>query len=214
MSKMENLRKSPPESLMSIRSMRKNDLEAVVKVHMDSFAGFFLASLGPRFLGLLYRSMHEDSKGIILVSESDSEINGFVAGVQNQKGFYKRLLFRRIHKYAFAAMGPAFMRPSTIPRLLRAIGQPWRSRRSCTEACLLSLAVSPHSAGKGIGQELVQAFNTAMLARGVNEYSLTTDRDNNQRANRFYVDMGFKLMAVYKTTEGRAMNEYYIDLLG
>ena len=51
-----------------------------------------------------------------------------------------------------------------------------------------------------------------MQARGVSSVSLTTDRDNNERTNDFYQKLGFELARTYVTPEGRAMNEYLIQL--
>jgi predicted N-acetyltransferase YhbS len=68
--------------------------------------------------------------------------------------------------------------------------------------------VRPSSEGKGIGRQLVLAFCQALAARGVESVCLTTDRDRNDRVNRFYQQLGFRLSRSYVTPEGRAMNEY------
>jgi len=41
---------------------------------------------------------------------------------------------------------------------------------------------------------------------------LTTDRDNNDKINRFYLSLGFACERTFVTPEGRTMNEYVIDL--
>lgn len=43
---------------------------------------------------------------------------------------------------------------------------------------------------------------------------LTTDRDNNEATNSFYQKLGFVCERTFMTPEGRAMNEYVIDLPG
>jgi GNAT superfamily N-acetyltransferase len=78
----------------------------------------------------------------------------------------------------------------------------------------MSIAVRPGAAGKGTGRELVAAFGAAMAGRGVKEYSLTTDRDDNDRVNQFYLKLGFRLAGTFVTPEGRAMNEYVMTLGG
>jgi ribosomal protein S18 acetylase RimI-like enzyme len=199
---------------MPIRDMRSDDIPAVVAIHLESFSGFFLSFLGPRFLALLYEGVMDHPQGLVLVSESDSGIEGFVAGVTDQSGFYKRLIKKRVHRFAWASFGAVVRRPHVAPRLVRALGQSRRSEQSAAKASLMSVAVRPGISGKGTGQQLVSAFSAALAARGVREYCLTTDRDANDRVNEFYRRLGFRLAGSFVTPEGRAMNEYVMTLGG
>lgn len=197
---------------MPIRDMRPADIPAVVEIHLESFSGFFLSFLGPRFLQLLYEGIRDDPRGLVLVSESAVGIDGFVAGVTDQSDFYRRLIKKRALRFALASLGAVIRRPLIIPRLFRALGQSRLSERSAAKASLMSIAVRPGASGKGAGQDLVSAFSAALAARGVREYCLTTDRDDNDRVNRFYMRMGFRLVGTFMTPEGRAMNEYIMAL--
>jgi len=197
---------------MAIRDMRHEDIPVVVGIHLQSFPGFFLSFLGPRFLELLYEGIGRHPQGIALVSESDSGIDGFVAGVTDQSGFYKRLIKTRVVRFAAASLGAVLRRPRIIPRLVRALGQSRQSESSAAQACLMSIAVRPGVSGKGAGQALVSAFGEAMAARGIREYCLTTDREGNDRVNRFYLRLGFRLARTFVTPQGRAMNEYVLTL--
>jgi len=197
---------------MAIRDMRHEDIPVVVGIHLQSFPGFFLSFLGPRFLELLYEGIGRHPQGIALVSESDSGIDGFVAGVTDQSGFYKRLIKTRVVRFAGASLGAVLRRPRIIPRLVRALGQSRQSESSAAQACLMSIAVRPGVSGKGAGQALVSAFGEAMAARGIREYCLTTDREGNDRVNRFYLRLGFRLARTFVTPQGRAMNEYVLTL--
>lgn len=76
----------------------------------------------------------------------------------------------------------------------------------------MSIAVLPECQGSGIGQLLVRAFLDEAKRRGLRQVDLTTDRDNNESANRFYQRMGFVCERSFVTPENRAMNEYVIDL--
>jgi len=197
---------------MAIRDMRLEDIPAVVGIHLQSFPGFFLTFLGPSFLKLLYEGVGRHPQGIALVSESDSGIDGFVAGVADQSGFYRRLIKTRVVRFAGASLGAVLRRPRIVPRLVRALGQSRQSERSAARACLMSIAVRPGASGKGAGRALVSAFSEAMAARGIREYCLTTDRDFNDRVNQFYLRLGFRLSGTFVTPEGRAMNEYIMTL--
>jgi ribosomal protein S18 acetylase RimI-like enzyme len=199
---------------MAIRDARPEDIPTVVAVHLASFPGFFLSFLGPKFLALLYEGLIADPQGLVMVSESAAGIEGFVAGVTDQSGFFGRLVKKRMLRFAGASLGAAIRRPRIVPRLVRALGQSRRSERSAAKASLMSIAVRPGVSGKGTGRDLVAAFGAALAARGVEAYCLTTDRDDNDRVNRFYLKLGFRLSGTFVTPEGRAMNEYVMTLEG
>jgi len=198
---------------MPVRAMQAGDVPEVVRIHLESFSGFFLSFLGPKFLALFYEGVLEHPQGVALVAESGEGIDGFVAGVTEQAGFYRRLVKSRVHRFAWASLGAAARRPRIVPRLFRALGQSRLSERAAAPACLMSIAVRPGAAGKGAGRELVSAFSGAMAGRGVTEYCLTTDRDGNDRVNQFYQRLGFRLVRSFVTPEGRAMNEYLMTVV-
>jgi ribosomal protein S18 acetylase RimI-like enzyme len=197
---------------LTIRPMQPGDLPEVVAAHLQSFPGFFLTFLGPEFLKLLYQNIMLDKDGIALVACDNNRINGFVAGVLHQSGFYRQLVKR--HKWAFAraSLGAILKKPSIMPRLWRALRRSAEARASAADACLMSIAVRPESEGQGIGQQLVRAFCWELDQRSIPAVCLTTDHDHNERVNQFYQRLGFQLYQVFTTLEGRAMNEYVISL--
>ena len=111
---------------------------------------------------------------------------GFVVGVEDQQGFYTKLLKKRLLSFALVALPATFKNPLILPRLLRAVRYPARSQQAASLALLMSIGVHPDRHGIGIGQALVQAFLSQMRARGIPAVSLVTDRDNNALANDFY----------------------------
>lgn len=187
-------------------------MSAVVRVHLASFQGFFLSFLGSAFLAELYSGILTDTSGIAFVAESEGRITGFVAGSSQPAGFYTRLLRRRWWRFARAAALPVLKRPSIIPRLLRAFAMPGHVTRQERRGTLMSIGVLPEAQGQGIGQALAQAFLEESARRGLRQVDLTTDRDHNEAANRFYRRSGFVCERTYTTPEGRAMNEYVVDL--
>jgi ribosomal protein S18 acetylase RimI-like enzyme len=199
-------------SALEIRAAGVADTYMIVDVHLQSFPAFFLSLLGRRFLTLLYEQMRRDNESVVLVAASPHGIEGFVAGVLQQDSFYRRLIERKKWSFAFAALAAATQRPAIIPRLIRALKRPAESQQSSAKACLMSIAVRPEAAGQGIGQQLVKAFCAELAACGVAAVCLTTDRDQNERVNRFYRQLGFQLSSTFVTPEGREMNEYVISL--
>jgi ribosomal protein S18 acetylase RimI-like enzyme len=191
-----------------IRPMRPGDIAEVVRIHLESFPGFFLSFLGPRFLRVLYACILGDAEGRAFVAETGSSIHGFVAGVVSQAGFYRRAIRSHAFQFAWAATGAMVRRPSIIPRLVRALGRPAEVSASAADACLMSVAVAPSAEGKGIGRDLVEAFCAELARAGADAVSLTTDAGDNERTNAFYVRLGFTVARELVTPEGRRMNEY------
>lgn len=192
--------------------MQQTDVAAVVKIHIASFPNFFLTFLGPAFLRQLYSAILADQDGIGLVAEKEDGLKGFVAGTTLPQGFYRRALRNRWWRFAFAAILPTLKRPGIIPRLLRAFSMPEQVTYQEGRGTLMSIAVLPGQQGTGIGRALVSAFLSTTQERGLLQVDLTTDRNDNASANQFYQNLGFVLEKTYITPEGRAMNEYVIDL--
>jgi len=196
---------------MAIRLMAADDRARVVEIHQGSFPGFFLSSLGPSFLSLLYDSIRTDTEGIALVHQ-DSKVDGFVAGVIDQPAFFRRMRRTRWWRFAFSAAGTVIRRPHILIRLIRSLKLAETSEKATAKACLLSIAVAKESQGQGIGRQLVSAFCLEMKRRNIPAFCLMTDRDQNEATNAFYLRLGFTLSRVLMTPEGRKMNEYLMLL--
>ena len=192
--------------------MQAADLASVVEIHLASFQGFFLSFLGQAFIRELYTGILSDPSGMTFIAEIDEELHGFVIGTDRPKKLYNRLLRQRWHRFALAAAGSVVKNPKIMPRLLRAFsrGRQGYVHENC--ATLMSIAVSPQAQGVSIGKQLVQAFLEEAARRGVQRVNLTTDKKNNESANRFYQKIGFSIVNSFNTPEGRAMNEYVIDI--
>ncbi len=185
----------------------------VAKIHQASFPGFFLTSLGPQFLALYYSGICEAPEGIALIFVNPGgEPAGFVAGTTNPRGFYSRLLKRNWLKFSLASVGAILKKPSVIARIARGVSHPSRNPVGDDVAGLFSIGVLPESQGTGAGKILVDAFLSEARSRGCRKVFLTTDRDGNEAVNAFYLKMGFRIERRFETPEGRAMNEYWIDV--
>ena len=198
--------------MLAIRTMQAADLASVVEIHLASFQGFFLSFLGRAFIRELYIGILADPSGMTFIAEIDEELHGFVIGTDKPKNLYSRLLRQRWHRFALTAAGSVVKNPKIMPRLLRAVsrGRQGDVRENC--ATLMSIAVSPQVQGANIGKHLMRAFLEEAARRGVQRVNLTTDKKNNEFANCFYQKIGFSLVNSFNTPEGRAMNEYIIDI--
>jgi ribosomal protein S18 acetylase RimI-like enzyme len=195
-----------------IRPMLPGDVDTVIEVHKDAFHGFFLTFLGPAFLREFYTGVCADPSGIAIVS-GEGSIAGFVVGTTEPSGFYKRLIQKRWWKFALASVKPVIEKPVIVPRLLRALTLPSKTATPDVKmGTLMSLGVSKEFHGNGIGKYLVCSFLEKSRQRDVEIVNLLTDAIDNDSTNEFYRKMGFTLVKVFMTPEGRLMNEYAIRL--
>src|SRR5262245_33086664 len=196
-----------------IRKSTVHDLNRVVAVHLSSFPGFFLSSLGPKVLYIYYNAIQRDHQGILLVVEQQSIVQGFVAGFEREEGFYRRLLLVDGWRILLHLLPRCVRRPLLLLQMLRRT--PWRARNRSVHnsgAYLSSIAVNPRCQGTGFGKSLVEAFCNEVKARGGDSVTLTTDTKGNDRTNLFYERVGFCAVRTFETAEGRQMNEYRKNL--
>ena len=71
-----------------IKEMESGHIPDVIKVHLESFEGFFLSFLGPAFLRELYTSLIMDPFGNCLVAQNEDAVLGFAAGTTRSSGVY------------------------------------------------------------------------------------------------------------------------------
>jgi ribosomal protein S18 acetylase RimI-like enzyme len=206
-------RNSTVNSSPRVVPMTPDDIPRVVQVHIESFPGFFLSFLGSRFLSLFYKGVCAAPEGIRFVCHNSEGVPvGFVAGSTNPRGFYSRLLRRDWLKFSLASVPAILRRPSVFKRIARGFFHPGCNPVGSDVAGLFSIGVLPELRGTGAGRLLVQAFLRDAAVRGCRRVFLSTDRDNNEAVNAFYIKMGFRIERQYVTGEGRRMNEYWINL--
>lgn len=193
--------------MTTVREARRDDLEAVVEVHLASFSGFFLSTLGPRFLREFYAALIDHPGGVLLVGVNDGDVVGFVGGAREQVGFYADLLAGRKWRFVWAALPAVMRRPSVGRRVVRG-----RQRAEGVDTlagpCLMTIGVRPQREGGGVGRALVAGFEAELRSLGESTYCLTTDADNNDRTNDFYRRLGMHKRRVLETPEGRRLNEF------
>lgn len=185
---------------MIVRDMRCDDLDHVVRVHLAAFPNFFLSFLGPRFLREFYGAVMRD--GIAIVAE-DAGILGFVAGMPEARGFYRKLLRRRFVPVALSLLPAIVKRPATIARVFRRAKQRTSEEHAGVE--LMSIAVDPARQSRGAGRALVAAFAARVGGRPL---WLVTDSDENDRVKSFYESLGFVKTRTFTNAEGRKLDEY------
>lgn len=191
--------------------MHKKHLEAVVNCHLESFQGFFLSFLGPKFLKLLYSEIINSVNGLGVVAIRGNELVGFAIGSMDTPGLFKRLVLRRVLRFALCSLLPLIKKPSIIGRLLGAFNAGQKSQEFSSKCSLMSIATSKKCQGQGIGKKILRGFFELARSKGALDVCLTTDAENNDSTNLFYRNNGFVLKRIFLTPEKRKMNEYYIS---
>lgn len=202
--------------MTEFRAALPGDLRAVVRIHQQAFARFFLTRLGPNFLMKYYRLVLERPDGILLVAVNEGELAGFVAGFASPVGFYNEMRKRKV-SFALAAI-PALLRsPDIARRLLLDFHEVKNSADPGPgpepgRGELSSLGVAPAWSGQGVGRGLLAAFISRARELGLNAITLTTDADHNDAVNGFYRQAMFRLQRTFSQKDGRRMNEYRLDI--
>src|SRR4030042_4230523 len=180
------------DSKIRIQQITQIDVKRVVDIHLQVFEGFFLTFLGPRFLTTLYSAIVDDPTGISLLAYDDQIIYGFAVGTSEPSGFYLRLIKHKLWKFVIASLQPFFINPKILPRLLRALLMPNKAALPDGWGLLMSFGVSNEVQNNGVGRLLIDAFLEEATQRGLKKVYLTTDKDNNDKANAFYIKKGFR----------------------
>ena len=209
---MDNQNQSISNSGLHVVCASVAHLDAIVQIHMAAFEGFFLESLGACFLNELYRGFITDPSGVCLVAVEGNNVVGFVAGTTQPDGFFRRLLLKRWYAFVFAGVNSMALHPIRVGKkfllALRYRGE--RPVDLSNSTLLSSIGVTPIGIGKGIGRILISTFCEMARATGASSVFLTTDSDNNDTVNRFYLSNGFTLHSSFVKERNRRMNLYVI----
>ena len=197
---------------MQIRKVEKNEtsvINDVVRIHLDTFEGFFLTFMGKGFLKTMYSSYcAHNGSGLFVATDGEGKTVGFLAYSGDMSGLYKYMIKKKLIPFGWYSMGAFFRKPKVFMRLIRAFLKPSESVREEKYVELASIGVDPSAKSKGIGSQLIDKLKESVDFTENAYITLETDAENNEGANRFYQKNGFKLIREYATHEGRKMNEY------
>lgn len=188
--------------------LSKKELDDVVRIHMETFTGFFLTFLGKGFLSQMYKGFIAHENSGLIVAKNDTGIVGVLAYSEDLSAFYKYLIRTRLIPFAWYSLGAAIRRPSSMIRLIRAFLKPSETKREEKYVELSSIGVSPEAKGQHIGSKMIDKLKEMFDSEKFAYINLETDTVDNEGANIFYARNGFVLTREYETPEGRKMNEY------
>lgn len=184
------------------------DIDDVVRVHLEAFPGFFLTDLGAPFLRVMYKTFLMDANGIFVVHRSEmGELDGFAVGTLTSQTRDRWLALRFLPEFMVAAIPAMLARPRQVgvrlaQRFFETDEMPEMPKGS---AVLRSIGVLGSARGAGAADALLRAFEGDASARGACRLCLTTNEDDNQRAQRFYAKHGYEMVTRFHQSGSRRM---------
>jgi ribosomal protein S18 acetylase RimI-like enzyme len=170
-----------------VRPAFDRDAPRVAELHATRITTGFLASLGPRFLRLLYRRAARSPHAFLLVAEERDLVAGFVAGASHVGRFYRSFLVRDGVAAAVVAAPGLARSPRKVVETLRHPA----ATSELPDAEILATAVDTSVARRGIGRHLVEAAVGEFVHRGISAAKVVAGCDN-EAAIRLYEQCGFK----------------------
>jgi ribosomal protein S18 acetylase RimI-like enzyme len=194
--------------LNELIELKRENAAEITEIHTLAFPGFFLTDLGKDVLRVFYTALIQDQSTIVWGIKNNKELVGFFVASTSPVGLYTRIFKKHFFKF-FLSLTISFLKNfSLLGRMIisftssKAFDVP-----EAYSTALLSICVSPSFSGKGIGKMLLGKLEKELVLKGQNGYYLTTDKDNNESTNHFYLNYGFQLQDVFIQGK-REMNIY------
>jgi len=193
---------------MYLKELSVNDSQAIADLHLKAFISFFLSSLGRKFLKIFYQTIIKNPNSIAFGLFNGEKLVAFSIGTSKKKGFYSKILKKSGLALLWAALPQLISKPQNITRLFFSLkSNEIENVKIANSACLLSICVDPEIGSKGYGKKVLRAFESKAFLFA-NTITLTTDTDDNQAANSFYLSNGYLLINILYQAK-RKMNLYY-----
>ena len=194
---------------MIIRVATPMDVPQIVNIHMNTFDGFFLTSLGASFLSFYYNAFLNSKDSIVLCSVVDDKVCGFAAATKQCKGYNKNMIKGNLIKFIWISIRLLFIKPSALIRLVKNLSKTSDVIEDDEDyAELYSIGIAGNVQGQGIGKKLLTAIEDYMRCEGVGKISLTTDFYNNDSTVAFYRTMGYQTLYEFTSYPNRRMYRF------
>jgi GNAT superfamily N-acetyltransferase len=190
-----------------IKSLTSKDFKQIAKIHFNAFPNFFLTSFGKKFLKIFYQGILESEDGYGLGYFANNDLLGFAIGTSNPNGFYKRLAQKNFFSLTIAAIPSFLLNPKKGAQLIQSLRSQHQSIDEGT-GVLLSICTLPTIQNKGMGSQIISAFEELSKQKNLSYLALTTDCENNEAVNAFYQNKAYILKEQFYTMNGRKMNFY------
>ncbi|MBC7154770.1 MAG: GNAT family N-acetyltransferase [Rhodobacteraceae bacterium] len=164
-------------------------IRQVAALHAACIDQGFLATLGPRFLTVLYRAIDACPAAILIVEKSGDRVTGFVAGGGGMSPVYRQMI--RLWPALIPALLPVLFQPRKVLGIIEIL----RRRDGGAQNAdlprheLFSIAVAPEARGSGTADRLYRALCDHFRENAVPAFRIVVG-DALIPAHRFYKRMG------------------------
>lgn len=186
----------PARRDLELRTGTTADAAPAAALHAGQIHEGFLASLGPRFLGRLYRRVPRVPGSFLLVLETEGRAVGFLAGSVDVGDLYRAFLVRDGARAVLDCAGRLVRSPRRVLETLR-----HGTSSEPAEAELLAVAVDPTARGLGGGNMLVEGFLTEIARRGRSTADVVV-ASGNAPAIALYRRTGFAVVERFELHRG------------
>jgi ribosomal protein S18 acetylase RimI-like enzyme len=169
-----------------IRFARVDDAARLAAMHAQRIEEGFLASLGPVFLGRLYRRVVLSPRAFAVVAEDQGSIVAFCAAAENVGRLYREFMVRD-GLIAGVRSAPRLVR--SLPHVLETLRYP-ASTEELPDAEILAVVTEAEVAGKGWGSRVVHETLRELARRGSPSVKVVAGASN-EAAIRLYERCGF-----------------------
>lgn len=187
--------------------------ERVAQLHVSNLDQGFLATLGIRFLALMYQAIDESPVGVLIVAHvSGDGIVGFVSAGGGMKGVYRHML-RHWWRLGTSLL-PVLVSPRKIWRIVEILrygqqtpGAPASITGSLPKIELYSIAVDAAHRGKGYAELLYRGVEQHFRSRGEPAFKIVVGSALTA-AHRFYQRMGARVATQMEVHSGEVSAVY------
>lgn len=191
---------------MYYRNADSSEYIKIAAIHLSAFPGFFLTTLGQKFLETYYKASLKSKESLAICATNDyGQITGFSIGCIHSRGYHKRLIKQNLLSFLSQGISLLFSNPKALFRLLNNFDKNTTQSDDGEYAELLSIGVTSEMKGNGIGKELIRKFEEAAANRGCKKIALTTDYYNNDAVVAFYKKSGYDVFYEFTTYPNRKM---------
>ena len=176
---------------MNLRVAVTTDAAAIARLHLETLPAQLsdLSPLGERLVRHFYARAIERGIAEVRVAEENGELLGFVVVTTDIATMFPRALLA----------GPLdmakFLVLSNPVGLARAVVTKFTSGTATVPSApeIVYMGVSGRARGRGLGRILMHQGQLALEARGIHEYQLNVDADN-EHAVKVHFERGFEIV--------------------
>lgn len=198
---------------MNYKVLHREEHKYLADIHLDAFHGFFLSTLGKRFLNTYYKAALKSIDAIAVCAvEDDGQIQGFATGCVKSHGFHKNLILHNTISFLCQGVIILFTNPKALLRIVQNLDKVSNKNDDGNYAELISIGVYNASKGMGIGKTLIYRFEEEAKRRGCKRITLTTDYNKNEEVITFYFHSGYRVFYEFTAYPQRRMYKLIKDL--